>query len=143
MQGIASMAVEMLFDYIESKVKEIPDSIKRLLDSPEAKKEVAALWSEKLYEQGVIPKGYAGLPDDLLIHNFHQDGYLEGMYAGYLITITALAEKGVSKEDLLDAREIVMPRFFRKSYEDRKALFDQLESEMQEWVKDTKPQNVD
>lgn len=137
------MAVEMLFDYIESKVKEIPDSIKRLLDSPEAKKEVAALWSEKLYEQGVIPKGYAGLPDDLLIHNFHQDGYLEGMYAGYLITITALAEKGVSKEDLLDAREIVMPRFFRKSYEDRKALFDQLESEMQEWVKDTKPQNVD
>ena len=130
---LAVTLTHMLFDYFVGAVKDLPETIKNWLANPETEKEVAALLSHQLYEQGVIPEGYSGLPTDLLIHNFHQDGYLDGMYAGYLISMIALEESGISKDVLLAARKTIMPRFFKKSYEDRKELFEELEGEMRKW----------
>lgn len=134
MQGFASSLINEFFDYIESKVKDLPETIKSFLANPETKKDVANLWSYQLYEQGIIPRGYSGLSDELLIHNFHQDGYIDGMYAGYLITITALAENGVEKRILFDTRKDIIPKLFRKNYEDRGSLCDGLEAEICKWA---------
>lgn len=132
MQGIASDLVDMFFDYIDSKVKEIPDAIKRLRDNPKTKEEVATLWSEQLYEQGIIPRGYAGLPDDLLIHNFHQEGYLDGLYVGHLLTLVAMTKQGISQKDIEDVDKSVF--LFKRSYEKRSELIDQLKNEIREYM---------
>ena len=66
----------LLFDDLERLVKDLPDTIKRLRNNPEVEQKVEALWSEQLYEEGLAPKGYSGLPDRLLVANLHQDGYL-------------------------------------------------------------------
>ena len=75
----------IVFDYLKGKIKDIPKGIEKLLSSPDAKQEIVAQWSNQLFEKGIIPKGYNGLPDELLIANFHQDGYLDGLYAGYAL----------------------------------------------------------
>lgn len=132
-QEIISLLINMLFDYIEDKVDNLPMTIKRLRDNPQTETEVVSLWSQQLYAQGIIPSGYDGLPDELLIHNFHQEGYLDGMYVGYLISMIVMAENGVSKDMILDARKDILPKFFKKSYEDRKKLCQELEGEIHKW----------
>lgn len=82
----------IVFDYLKGKTKDIPKEIEKLLSSPDAKQEIVAQWSNQLFEKGIIPKGYNGLPDELLIANFHQDGYLEGLYAGYVLAMMALVD---------------------------------------------------
>ncbi len=99
-QEIVSLLINVLFDYIEGKVKNFPEMIKKLRENPETEKEISTLWSQQLYEHGIIPREYDGLSDDLLIHNFHQDGYLDGMYVGYLLSMVTLAENGVDKNTL-------------------------------------------
>ena len=141
MQDIASMAVDMLFDYLKGKVKEIPDAIKNLLADPKTKNEVAALWSEHLYTQGVIPKGYAGLPDELLIHNFHQDGYLSGLYAGMAIAMMSLVDNGAPEELAIAVRDDMLPNMLCHSYEDcREDFLDKYEGEEKyQWLRKAKP----
>ena len=84
---LVKMSVNMFFDYLESQMKDLPDTIKRLRSNPELEQKVEALWSEQLFEEGLVPKGYSGLPDKLLVTNLHQDGYLGGMYVGYILEI--------------------------------------------------------
>lgn len=79
---LVKMSVNMFFDYLESQMKDLPDTIKRLRNNPELEQKVETLWSEQLFEEGLIPKGYSGLPDKLLIDNLHQTGYLDGLYVG-------------------------------------------------------------
>ena len=140
-QGVVSTLVDMFFDYLDGKVKEIPDAIKRLRDDPKTKEEVAALWSEKLYEQGVIPKGYAGLPDDLLIHNFKQDGYMSGLYAGMAIAMMSLVDNGASKELAIAVRDDMLPNMLCHTYEDcREDFLDKYENEEKyQWLRKAKP----
>lgn len=136
-QKIISLLINMLFDYIEDKVDNLPMTIKKLRDNPQTETEVVSLWSQRLYAQGIIPSGYDGLPDELLIHNFHQEGYLDGMYVGYLISMMVMAENGVSKDMILDTRKDILPKFFKKSYEDSKKLCQELEEEMHKWKEDS------
>lgn len=66
---ILTELIKTVSDYLKSKLKDIPETIENLLNSPEAKQEVSALWSEHLFREGLAPKGYDGLPDELLIQN--------------------------------------------------------------------------
>ena len=132
MQGIASDLVDMLFNYIESKVKDIPETIKRLRDNPEIKKEVASLWSEQLYAQGVIPEVFAGLSDDLLIHNFHQSGYMDGLYVGHLLTLAAMVEHDMSCEDIDYISKSVY--LLQLDYEKRSELIQQLKDKIRGYM---------
>jgi hypothetical protein len=140
-QGVVSSLVDMFFDYLDGKIKEIPDAIKRLRDDPKTKKEVAALWSEKLYEQGIIPKGYAGLPDEFLIHNFKQDGYLSGLYAGMAIAMMSLVDNGAPEELAIAVRDDMLPNMLCHSYEDcREDFLDKYEGdEKYQWLRKAKP----
>ena len=140
MQDIASMAVDMLFDYLKGKVKEIPDAIKNLLADPKTKKEVIALWSEQLYEQGVIPKEYTGLLDELLIHNFKQDGYMSGLYAGMAIAMMSLVDNGVPKELAIAVRDDMLSNMVCHTYEEcMEDFIDRYEGEEKyQWLREAK-----
>lgn len=132
-QELTKILIDLVFDYLEKKVKNLPETIKQLRNAPEMEKTVSALWSEQLFEKGLIPKGYCGLPDEFLIHNFHQDGYLDGLYSGYLITVLALADSGVSKDTLLAARGTILDRLVPQRYEERGDLCQQLEGKIRKW----------
>ena len=75
---LVKIAVNMFFDDLEGRVKDLPETIKRLRNNPDIEQKLAALWSEQLFKEGLVPKGYSGLPDKLLVANLHQDGYLNG-----------------------------------------------------------------
>ena len=97
------------FDYLEGKVEDLPEKIKQLRNSPETEREIAVLWSEHLFEEGLIPKGYNGLPDNLMISNFHQEGYLDGLYIGYILAMMALADNDAPKDIIFSARDYIRP----------------------------------
>ena len=132
MQGIASMTIDMVFDYIESKVKDIPESIKRLRDNPKTKKEVAALWSDQLYEQGIISNVYKGMADENLIHNFRQEGYFDGLYVGHLLTMVAMTQYGIPWEDCKDIGNSVS--LDDRIYKERIELIHEMKDELREYA---------
>ena len=130
---ILTSLIDRFFEYLGEKANDIPEKLKKVFQSPDTKKEILSLWSTQLYEQGIIPAGYNGLPDELFIRNCKQDGYLDGMYSGVLITMVTLLEKGVSKEDILNARQDIMPKLLGETYERRDTLCTELKEMIQNW----------
>lgn len=138
--GLVEIAINAVFDYLEGKVKDLPKTIKQLRNSPETEQKVAALWSEQLFEKGLVPKGYNGLPDNLLIANLHQDGYLDGLYVGYVLAMMALVDNGAPKDLILTARDYIRPNFHGHHYDDRNEFIDQYKDEKYSWIdKSRKP----
>ena len=136
MEQLISSGIDTLFDYLDNKIKELPETIKRLRNNPKMKKEVCDLWSHKLFEQGTIPKGYDGLPDNILIHNFLQDGYMNGLYVGHYLTLLSMAEHGFSPKDLNDIGATV--NLYKRSYEDHQELLRELQVKIMEYKRNPK-----
>lgn len=132
------MSVNMFFDYLESQMKDLPDTIKRLRSNPELEQKVEALWSEQLFEEGLVPKGYSGLPDKLLVTNLHQDGYLGGMYVGYILAMMALVDNGASKDTILAVRDYIRPNLMGHHFDDRDEFIGQYKNEKYSWVEKEK-----
>ncbi len=134
---LVKIAIDAVFDYLEGKVKALPEIFEQLRNSPETEQKIAALWSEHLFEDGLVPKGYNGLPDDLLISNFHQEGYLDGLYAGYILAMMALADSGASKDIILAARDYIRPNLIGHHYDDRDEFIGQYKDEKYSWIDKT------
>lgn len=96
--------------------------------------ELISLWSAQLTEKGVLPKGYAGLPDNLLIDNLHQDGYLEGIYVGYALAIMSLVDNNAPEELILAVRDDIRPNLMGHHYNDREEFFLRYKGEAYSWV---------
>lgn len=77
--SIGKILIGLLSKYVKDKVQNI--DLEKLLSKKDMD-DLISLWSSQLSENGFLPKGYAGLPDNLLIDNLHQDGYLAGIYVG-------------------------------------------------------------
>ena len=135
---LVKMSVNMFFDYLESQMKDLPDTIKRLRSNPELEQKVEALWSEQLFEEGLVPKGYSGLPDKLLVTNLHQDGYLGGMYVGYILAMMALVDNGASKDTILAVRDYIRPNLMGHHFDDRNEFISQYKNEKYSWVEKEK-----
>lgn len=135
---LVKMSVNMFFDYLESQMKDLPDTIKRLRSNPELEQKVEALWSEQLFEEGLVPKGYSGLPDKLLVTNLHQDGYLGGMYVGYILAMMALVDNGVFKDTILAVRDYIRPNLMGHHFDDRDEFIGQYKNEKYSWVEKEK-----
>ena len=135
---LVKMSVNMFFDYLESQMKDLPDTIKRLRSNPELEQKVEALWSEQLFEEGLVPKGYSGLPDKLLVTNLHQDGYLGGMYVGYILAMMALVDNGASKDTILAVRDYIRPNLMGHHFDDRDEFIGQYKNEKYSWVQKEK-----
>ena len=134
LKELARITVNMFFDDLERLVKNLPDTIKRLRNNPEVEQKVEALWSEQLYEEGLAPKGYSGLPDRLLVANIHQDGYLDGMYVGYILAMMALVDNNAPKDIVLAVRDYIRPNLLGHHFDDREEFIGQYKSEKYRWV---------
>ena len=77
------------------------------------------------FKEGLVPKGYSGLPDKLLVANLHQDGYLNGMYVGYILAMMALVDNGASKDTILAVRDYIRPNLMGHHFDDRDEFISQ------------------
>ena len=100
----------IVFGFIKDKIKTAPKEIENLLSNSNTKQEIVTLWSNQLFEKGLIPKGYNGLPDELLITNLHQTGYLDGLYAGYAIAMMSLVDNKAETELIRSVRDDMRPK---------------------------------
>ena len=137
-KGLVKIVIDAVFDYLEGKVKDLPEITKQLRNSPETEQKIAALWSEHLSEEGLVPKGYNGLPDNLLISNFHQEGYLDGLYAGYVLAMMALADNEAPKDIILAARDYIRPNLIGHHYDGRDEFIDRYKDEKYSWIDKTR-----
>lgn len=113
--SIGKMLIGVLSKYVKDKVQNI--DLEKLLSKKDTD-ELISLWSSQLTEKGVLPKGYAGLPDNLLIDNLHQDGYLEGIYVGYALAIMSLVDNNAPEELILAVRDDIRPNLMGHHYND-------------------------
>jgi hypothetical protein len=136
--GLVKIVVDVVFDYLEAKIKNLPETIKRLRNNPETEKKIEALWSEHLFEEGLVPKGYNGLPDNLLIHNFRQEGYLDGLYVGYILAMMALVDNNAPEEIVLAARDSIRPNLMGHRYDKKDEFVDRYKNDKYSWVDKSK-----
>ena len=129
--SICNLLLERFFEFIKEKVQDI--DFEKLF-SKKDKDEVISLWSSVLVENGILPKGYADLPDNLLIDNLHQDGYLAGLYAGYALALMSLVDNNASKELILSVRDDVRPNLMGHHYNDREQFYQRYKDEAYSWV---------
>ena len=129
--GICNLLLERLFEYLKGKVQDI--DFEKLL-SKKNKGELISLWSSTLAEKGIIPEGYAGLPDNLFIDNMHQDGYREGLYAGYALAMMSLVDNGAPKELILSVRDEVRSNLVGNHYNDRENFRLHYKDEKYSWI---------
>lgn len=137
MSDALTMLSNIVFDYIKDKIKDIPVGIEKLFSSTDAQKEIVTLWSNQLFEKGLIPKGYNGLPDELLITNLHQTGYLDGLYAGYVLAMMALVDNDAEKELIISVRDDIRPNLIGHHYNDRDEFYKRYKSETYNWIEYT------
>ena len=122
------------FEYIKDKIKDIPKEIEKLLSNADAQEEIVLLWSNQLCEKGLIPKGYNGLSDELLIANLHQTGYLDGLYAGYVLAMMALVDNDAEKELIISVRDDIRPNLIGHHYSERDEFYKRYKDETYSWV---------
>lgn len=137
-KGTIDILVDILFDYIDNKAKDLPQTIKQLFNNPNAKQEITTLWSEHLYKDGLVPQGYSGLPDNLLISNFHQTGYLDGLYVGYILAMMGLADNNVSQDKIIAVRDYIRPNLMGHHYDNRDKFISQYKDEKYSWIEKTR-----
>ena len=89
----------------------------------------------------LIPKGYKGLPDNLLISNFRQEGYSDGLYVGYALAMMALADNNVSKDIIFSARDYIRPNLIGHHYNDQDEFISQYKSEKYSWIDSAREAN--
>lgn len=138
MQNLAKQTINMFFDYLGDHVNELPDAIKRLHSNQEIEQKVEELWSEQLFEEGLVPKGYSGLPDKLLVANLHQTGYLDGLYVGYILAMMALVDNGTPNDTILAVRDYIRPNLMGNHFDDREEFIRQYKDEKYSWVEKEK-----
>jgi len=71
-----------------------------------------------------LPIGYGGLQDRLLIANLHREGYLDGLYSGYILSMMALADNNTPKDLLLSVRDDLRPNLMGYHYDNRDEFID-------------------
>lgn len=137
-KNLSQNLVNMFFDYLEQRVKDLPETIRQLKNNSEATQEIAKMWSDELYSKGYIPTGYVGLSDEMLIRNFNQEGYRGGLYAGYALAMTAMADQGIQEETIIAVRDALRPNLIRHTYEERAEFIDLLKNEKYRWIEKAK-----
>lgn len=132
--GLVKLAINMVFDYLENHVSNLPDAVRRLRYNKEIEQKVEVLWSEKLYEEGLVPKAYSGLPDKLLIDNLHQTGYLDGLYVGYALAMMAMVDNNADEDLILAVHDYIRPNLMGHHFNDRDEFIRQYKNEKYSWV---------
>lgn len=133
-KDLIELTVEVICNYLKEKVMNFPEAIERLRSDLAIKQKIAALWSERLFEEGLVPAGYNGLSDSLLISNFHQDGYINGLYVGYILAMIALADNGASKDLICVVRDHIRHNLVGQYYDDRNEIINKYKEDKYYWI---------
>lgn len=137
---LLNSAIIAVFNTLETKLDNLPEKIeiieiiKRFLNNPETEQEVIAQWSKYLVAEGLVSKGYKGLSDDLLVSNLHQEGYLSGLYAGYLLAMMAMVDNDVPKDTILAVRDNIRPNLIGHHYNNSEEFTNQYQNERYSWI---------
>ena len=130
---IINVIIKAFSKNIKEKIPELPDmvgaKIKNLADNQKVIDEITKEWSEELYDKGLAPKGYSRLPDKLLIRNFHQEGYLDGMYVGYILVLMSLIDNEADEKLILSVSDDVGSNLIGHRYDDRDEFIDKFKAE--------------
>lgn len=121
-----NLLIDTFFEFVKEKIKEI-DWNKQF--TKKDKDELLNLWSNQLVDKGMIPKGYAWIPDKLLIDNIHQEGYLDGMYVGYILAMMSLVDNNASADLICSVRDDVRQNLVGHHYNDREEFIKQFKDE--------------
>ncbi len=132
--NVCNLLLERFFEFIKGRIQGF--DLEKLL-SKKDKEELITLWSSQLAEKEFLPRGYAGLPDNLLIDNLHQDGYLDGIYVGYILAMMSLVDNNASKELIFSVRDDIRPNLMGHHYNDRDNFYSRYKDEMYSWVEKT------
>lgn len=127
--------VRKAFAYIREKAEDLPATLESLLSDKKVEDDVISLWANQLYTEGIVPKGYVGLQDEDLVHNLQQEGYIDGMYVGYIQALVAMIDNGVEKEKILAVRDALRANLWGHRYEDSAEFTNLLKDEKYEWIK--------
>ncbi len=92
------------------------------------------MWSEYLFKEGLVPNGYNGLPNNLLISNFRQEGYLSGMHDGYVLAMMAMVDNNVSKEIVIAVRDFIRSNSVGHRYDEENKFLDMYKNEKYSWI---------
>lgn len=112
------------------------------LFSKKNEENLLALWSEQLAKKGLISQVYAGLPDEVLIDNMHQIGYLDGMYVGYILAMMSLVDNEAPKDLILSVRDDVRPNLIGRHYNNREEFMKRYKNEKYVWINSVNKDDV-
>ena len=126
--------IQTIFRYLRGKVQDIDfdDLLKKISERDE--EEILSLWSSQLAEENLAPKGYAGLSNDLLVRNLHQDGYLDGIYSGYVLAMMSLIDNNAPRELIESTRNDLLSKQVGLRYDERDKLAARLKDKKYSWV---------
>ena len=139
LSSIGKEFIGVLSKFVKGKIKGIDLEV---LFSKKNEEDLLALWSEQLANKGLIPKVYAGLPDELLIDNMHQTGYLDGMYVGYILALMSLVDNGAPKELILSVRDDIRPNLIGQHYNNKDEFIERFKNEKYVWINSVQKENV-
>lgn len=127
LSSTAKTLIRILFAYLNNKVQgiDIDDILGKL--SKKDEDEIISLWSSQLVEEGLLPSGYGGLPNDLLIDNLHQTGYVDGLYSGYVLAMISLIDNNAPHELIASVKDDLFPKPIALRYRDRHELVARLD----------------
>lgn len=131
LSAIGKMLIGVFANFAKEKIQGI--NLDELF-SKKNEEELVALWSNQLAEKSLIPKGYAGLPEELLIANMHQEGYLDGLYAGYALAMMALVDNDAPKDLILSVRDEIRPNLIGHHFNNRDEFYKRYKDEKYSWV---------
>ncbi len=131
LSDIGKILMGIVSKYVKNKIQSI--DLEKLLGKKD-EDEIISLWSSQLAENGLIPKGYTGLPNNLLIDNLHQDGYLDGLYTGYILAMMSLVDNKAPKELIISVRDDIRPNLMGNHYNNRENFNLRYKNEAYSWV---------
>ena len=135
LSDIGKLIIGEFAKFVKGKIQDI-DFDK--LFSKKNQEEFVEVLSTQLAKKGVIPKGYSGLPEELLIDNLLQDGYLQGLYVGYALSIMALVDNEASKDLIIATRDVVRQNLMGHHYNESDEFINKFKDEKYNWVNSAK-----
>lgn len=123
---IGKTLIELISEFVKERIRDID---LRELFSKKDEDKLLNIWYSQLVEKGLIPKVYEGLPEDMLIHNLHQEGYLQGMYVGFALALMSLVDNNAEENLILSVMDDIRLNLVCHQYEDSSEFLDRFKSE--------------
>ena len=135
LEEIALSLTDRFFDWIEQKISNLPESIKKLRNNSEIRQEIVSSFSQQLYTLGFLSKNQLKLsPEAAIEMEVQQIAYVAGLQNGYLLAMAAFAENGVSK-DIIKCVGDNMPTILVRAPYNRHAENNMVSKEARERIK--------